>query len=90
MLIPTNKNVKTITDMRENALDLLKQIEKSEDPIYLFHHSKPKAVLLSLEEYIKLQEILEDYLEEKEAKKLAKTPREKLIPFEKVAQKYTT
>lgn len=88
MVIPTQNNVKTITDMRENALALLKMIEKGQEPIFLFHRSKPKAVLLSIDEFVKLQEMLEAYLEGEEAKALAKEPRGKLIPFEKIAKKY--
>lgn len=88
MLIPTKDNIKTITDMREDALGLLKAAEKMKQPIFLFHRSRPKAVILSMEEFLRIQEMLEDYLENQEARALTKEPKGKLIPFEKIAKKY--
>ena len=76
MLIPTLKNVKTITDMRENALGLLKQVE-NEGLAYIFHRSKPKAVIINLGEFILLQELLEDKKDQKEARELSKEKEEK-------------
>ena len=87
MLIPTVKSVKTITDMREKALELLNFVEK-EGLAYIFHRSKPKAVLLRLEDFIALNEILEVYLDEKDAKKLSKEKRGKGIILEDVLKKY--
>jgi PHD/YefM family antitoxin component YafN of YafNO toxin-antitoxin module len=76
MLIPTRKNIKTITDMREDALGLLKTVEK-QGLTYIFHHSRPRAVMFSLDDFIKLQELLENYLDGQEAEELAKKPRGK-------------
>jgi len=87
MLIPTKKNVKTITDMRESALELLELVEK-EGLAYIFHHSKPRAVMLSLEEFIAMRELLEDYLDQKEAKKLAKEKRGVAVPLKEIVKKY--
>lgn len=63
MLIPTKENVKTITNMRENALELLEEAESSAGPIYIFYRSEPRAVLLDLKEYEKLRDMAEDYLD---------------------------
>ena len=75
-MIPTTDNVKTITDMREKALMLLRQVEKSQGPLYIFHRSQPKAVLLAIDQYKKIRDLLEDYFDslkvaqyEKSAKK---------------------
>lgn len=87
MLIPTSQNVKTITDMREHALELL-DLVKEKGFAYIFHRSKPQAVLLTIEEFVKIQEILEDYIDEIEAHKLAKEPVGKKIPIEEVLKKY--
>ncbi len=87
MLIPTSKNVKTITDMRENALKLLEQIEK-EGLAYIFHRSKPRAVMLPIEEFLSIQEILEDYYDYKDAVKLSKEKKGKKIPLKEVIKKY--
>ncbi len=87
MLIPTSKNVKTITDMREDAIGLLDNVKK-QGVTYIFHRSKPKAVMIDVDEFVKMQELLEDYFDEMEAQQLAKEPRGKGIPIEEVMKKY--
>ena len=87
MLIPTAKNVKTITDMREKAIELLSQVEK-EGLAYIFHHSKPRAVIMNLNDFISIQEILEDYLDFKDAISLAAEKRGPGTPLGKIAKKY--
>lgn len=61
MIIPTDKNIKTVTDLRENPIALLEQISKS-GPAFIFQHSKPKAVMLSIEEYSNMIEVVEDHM----------------------------
>ena len=87
MLIPTSKNVKTITDMREDALGLLDLVKKQR-VTYIFHRSKPKAVMLDVDEFVRIQELLEDYYDELEARQLEKEPRGKGIPIKDVIEKY--
>lgn len=87
MLIPTSKNVKTITDMREDALGLLEQVKKN-GVTYIFHRSQPKAVMLDIDEFDKLQEMLEDHQDELDAIKLEKEPRGKGIPIEEIMKEY--
>ena len=87
MLIPTKTNVKTITDMRENALGLLKSVEKG-SPTYIFHRSKPKAVLLGIDDFVKIQELIENYLDEEETHTLSQEPRGPGIALKKVLKKY--
>ena len=36
------------------------QIEKTSEPVFVFHRSKPKAVIMSIEEFSKLKELIED------------------------------
>ena len=88
MLIPTDQNIKTITDMRERASELLEEI-KSLGLIYLFQHSNPKAVMLSMEEFERINELLEDHLDEMDAKKLSKENRGKGVPLIKILSKYS-
>ncbi|MEK9169836.1 MAG: type II toxin-antitoxin system Phd/YefM family antitoxin, partial [Patescibacteria group bacterium] len=78
-----SKNVKTITDMREDALGLLNLVKKN-GVTYIFHRSEPKAVMLDIDEFVRIQELLEDYFDEMEAQKLAKEPVGKLIPEEDI------
>lgn len=61
MLIPTPSNTKTVSDMRQDPIGLLKSVEKSQGPNYIFYRSTPKAVILNIKEYQELLEALEDY-----------------------------
>lgn len=87
MLIPTSDNTKTVTDMRERALELLRTV-KRQGLVYVFQRSNPEAVLLSIEEFKRLYELLEDHLDELEARKLAKEERGKGIPLAEILAKY--
>ncbi len=87
MLIPTSKNVKTITDMREDALGLLNLVKKN-GVTYIFYRSEPKAVMLDIDEFARMQELLEDYFDSQEAIKLEKEPVGKLIPIEDIMKEY--
>ena len=73
--------------MRERALELLDLIEK-EGLAYIFHRSKPKAVMLSMDQFGFLQEMIEDYQDEKEAKKLSKTKKGHGISLGRITKKY--
>lgn len=90
-LIPTDKNVKTVTDMREKPIEMITGV-KEDGPVYIFHHSKPKAIMLSTEEYQALLDEIEDledalYAQSIEKEVLA-TPTEDLIPSEDLIKKY--
>lgn len=85
----TQHNVKTVTDMRENAVKLLAQARKSTDPLYILHHSKPQAVLLSLTQYNKLRDLAEDYLDSLRAQEYEAVDKRKIkwISHENVIKK---
>lgn len=87
-MIPTKANVRTITDMRENALKLLKEARKVYGPLFIFYRSRPQAVLLNLAEYEKLRDLAEDYLDSLEAQKFEKKDKrkERWFSLEKVAE----
>lgn len=87
MLIPTTKNVRTVTDMREDAVGLLDMVNR-EGLAYIFHRSKPKAVVLSLDDFVSIQEMLEDYIDYKDALKLKTEDRGESISLEKVLAKH--
>lgn len=73
--------------MRENALGLLHLVEKT-GLAYIFYRSKPKAVMLNIEEFETMRELLENYLDEEDAKKAAAEPRGKGVPLEVIVKKY--
>ena len=58
MLIPTKKNIATVTDLRTRTIELLKEVEKS-GAKYLFQRSDPKAVLLSMNRFEELMDLQE-------------------------------
>ena len=55
----TATNTRTITDLRFKTKEVLAKAE--EGPVYLFHRSIPKGVIMSFEEYSNLVDQLEDY-----------------------------
>jgi len=87
MIIPTEKNIKTVTDLRERTLELLRQT-KSSGPTIIFHHSKPMAIMLSVDEYSNMTEMLEDYLDIQEAKESEENPQTGGINLKQLAKKY--
>lgn len=87
MIIPTIKNTKTITDLRENAVEMLEQARKI-GPTFIFHHSKPKAVMLSIEEYSNMMEMLEDYFDALKAKELEEEGEKGGISLDQLIKKY--
>ena len=87
MLIPTVQNVKTITDMREDALNLLNEVDEN-GLAYIFHRSEPKAVILSIKDFIFLQEALENLQDFKDAKSLTEEKRGNGVSLKSIAKKY--
>jgi len=84
----TADNIKTITDIRQKTLSILQYAQKSQEPIFIMHHSKPKGVFLSFEKYQKMVELVEDYLDILEAETILEDKRSKFIPLEKFWKKY--
>lgn len=87
MIIPTARNTKTITDLREKAVEMLEQTKK-EGPTFILHHSKPKAVMLSIEEYSNMIDMLEDYFDSIKAKSLEEEDEKGGISLEQLIKKY--
>jgi len=71
--------------MREDAKGLLDQVKK-QGPTYIFYRSKPEGVLLSLAEYNRLIEMLEDYQDGQKAKLYEKANKKsvKWVDHEKI------
>lgn len=89
MIIPTEDNTKTISEIRENIVGILAGLKKQNGPQFVFYKSKPKAVLLAIKEYQQLLELLEDYQDAADASEVifdAKTKKEKTLSFIQVAR----
>lgn len=74
MYIPTSKDIRTVTDLREQTVNLLNNLQKRTKPTIITHRNQPKAVMLSIKHYNKLMEALEDISDEIEAKELENEP----------------
>lgn len=85
-MIPTSRNVKTISDMRENPKTLLRQVRETYGPLFILYHSQPQAVLLSLEAYQKLADLAEDYIDSLKAQEFEKEDKAKIkwLDYEEV------
>jgi len=64
--------------MRENASKLLKEVQDLYGPLFILYRSKPQAVLLSLEEYQKLADMAEDYVDSLKAQEFEKEDKRKI------------
>lgn len=88
MLIPTDKNISSISDIRENTLGVLEQVEKQSQPMIVMHRNSPRAVLLSVQRYNQLMGLLEDYLDEELAialeRKAKNSSKKDYIPMAKL------
>lgn len=87
MFIPTKKNTRSVTELRENAIGVLRDAS-DQGYIYVTHHSKPQAVLIDIDEFASIHERLEDLQDEIDAAKLAQTPIGKLYSLEEVMKDY--
>lgn len=83
MFIPTKYNTKSVTDLRENTLGVLRDAS-AQGLVYVTHHAKPQAVIIDIDEFVSMQEMLEDYQDLQDARKLSRQKRGALIPAAEV------
>jgi len=61
----TSQNLKTITDMRKSANELLRLATLTKEPIGILKNNKLEAYLIDAKLLEALEEFVEDYLDEK-------------------------
>lgn len=81
------KTIRTISDLRENPLEVLEAARKLGEPIYLFYRSKPKSVVLDLGQFNQFLELLEDYHDAAKIKETLEDSQTEFEPFEKFWKK---
>lgn len=54
-------NTVSVTDLRQDATNILNSIITSQKPVYVIQNSKAKVVMLDAAYYLALQEAIEDY-----------------------------
>ena len=68
------QTIKSLTDLRLNPKNILKLAEE-EGAVYILDRSKPKGVVLSLEKYDEMVDLIDDYLDGLEMAEFEKKPK---------------
>ena len=84
-MLPLADDYKTVTDLRENKVVLLRLIEKKRNPTIIVHRNSPKAVMISINRYNQMLQALEDNYDEQLAAALEKEPKRNGVSLEDVA-----
>lgn len=71
-----SNNISTITDLRFKTKEVFKKALA--EPVFLFHRSTPKGVLMSYERYEELMSTLEDFYDSNKAEEYEKEDRKKV------------
>jgi prevent-host-death family protein len=67
-------NLISVTDLRQNATQILQNVTTTKDPAYVVQHSKLKAVILDANHYQSLQNMVEEYVDGFNADRIMKQP----------------
>jgi len=70
------QTISTISDLRFKTKEVMQKVAK--EPVFLFHHSSPQGVLMSIEKYNEMQSLLEDYYLSLRASEYEKEPKSKV------------
>jgi prevent-host-death family protein len=65
--------VKNITDLRTDPLNVFRDAEEKASPLFVFNRTEPLGVVLSWEEYERIQEKMEDLRDIAELKEARET-----------------
>ena len=87
MILPTDDNVSTVTDIRRDTIGFLRDVKKK-GMKYIFQQSSLKAITLSVEEYELWMERIEDLQDQLRFIQLEKEEHGKGISLEDAAKKY--
>lgn len=87
MFIPTAKNTSTVTDMRVDAIGLIKDVEKL-GMKYIFQKSKPKVVMMNMILFERFVGLIEDEMDQQRVDELAKIEHGEGISLEDLAKEY--
>ncbi len=56
-------NIVSVTDLRQDATNILNKLANSHEPAYVVQNSELKAILLNPTSYQTMQETIEDYID---------------------------
>ena len=83
--------IKNLTDLRLNPAEIIKLVQQSNNPIYIFNRGKPASVMIDVKTYEEMVDKLEDAMDALEMRELEKKPKKKTgwITHEKLITKFT-
>jgi hypothetical protein len=87
IIIPTEENTSTVTDMRVDADGLLRDVEKK-GMKYIFQKSKPKVVMMNMKLFKRLVEDVEDWEDQQRVYEIEKEPLGEGISLEDAAKEF--
>lgn len=67
-------NTVSVTDLRQDATNILNHVVATQMPTYIIRNSKARAVILDAEYYGNLQETIEDFMDVIDSQKALKEP----------------
>ena len=56
-------NMVSVTDLRQDATNILKKISGGQEPVYVVQNSELRAVILDPSDYQAMQETIEDFVD---------------------------
>ena len=89
MLKILDVNTKSVTEAKKEFSKIIKDINQTGEPTFIFNHNKPEAVILSnttYEELVKRNRVLEEKLFYSQLNNRVKDGPGELIPSEKVIE----
>lgn len=86
-IIPSEDNISTVTDMRRDAIGLIREVKKL-GVKYIFQKSKPQLAMVNMKLFERLMELYEDWEDQQRVYELEKEPLGKGMSLEEVAKKY--
>lgn len=81
--------VKNITDLRTDPLEVFRDAEEKASPLFVFNRTEPLGVVLSWEEYERIQERMEDLRDIAELKEARETS-QGLVAWKTVRKRLTS
>lgn len=81
------KSIRTVTDLREDPVSVLRAAKDAAEPIYVFYRSSLQAAIVNIQDFNDLLEELEDLKDALEVLQRQKDPARELVPWEEVKRK---
>lgn len=76
------KAIKTISDLREDPLGVIKAAQELGEPVCVVYRATPVGVLMDLVQYSRFRQILEDYHDATLIKKTMEDPTVEWVPLD--------